>query len=281
MLYLPYTKFLIPTLHLYMKRFLLLLISAVCCNLLKGQDFSLYEKKTLISGGDTLQYRIAYPVNYRVDKAYPLIVFLHGSGERGNDNELQLKHGGKLFAREDIRNNHTAIVIFPQCPKDSAWSRFKRGKKINEWIYDANPAATTPALLVKKLMDSLILNGIAQRNKIYIGGLSLGGMGTYDMLARYPGYFAAAFPICGATDVNAFLTKAAPVPMWMFHGADDVVVPPTFNRELYKGLMEKGARKVKYTEYPGVNHNSWDNAFAEPELLSWLMSNKKKKNPHW
>jgi len=246
-----------------------------------AQELALFEKKELISGVDTLRYRILYPENYRAGKSYPLIVFLHGSGERGNDNELQLKHGGKLFAREDIRNNHAAIVIFPQCPKDSAWSRFKRGQKINEWIYDANPTATTPALLVKKLMDSLILNGVAQRNKIYIGGLSLGGMGTYDMLARYPGYFAAAFPICGATDVNAFLTKAAPVPMWIFHGADDVVVPPTFNRELYKGLMEKGARKVKYTEYPGVNHNSWDNAFAEPELLSWLMSNKKRKNPHW
>lgn len=246
-----------------------------------AQDLSLFEKKEMISGNDTLRYRILYPQNFQAGKSYPLVVFLHGSGERGNDNELQLKHGGKLFVRTDIRNKYPAIIIFPQCPKDSAWSRFKRGPKINEWIYDASLTATTPALLVKKLMDSLINSGVARSKKVYIGGLSLGGMGTYDMLARYPGYFAAAFPICGATDVTAFLAKAAPVPLWIFHGADDVVVPPTFNRELYKGLMEKGATRVKYTEYPGVNHNSWDNAFAEPGLLPWLMSNKKKKNPSW
>jgi predicted peptidase len=246
-----------------------------------AQEVALFEKKVLISGIDTLRYRILYPENYRAGKSYPLIVFLHGSGERGNDNELQLKHGGKLFAREDIRNNHAAIVVFPQCPKDSAWSRFKRGQKMNEWYYDATLTATTPALLVKKLMDSLINTGKADKKRMYIGGLSLGGMGTYDMLVRYPGYFAAAFPICGATDVNAFLSQAGPVPMWIFHGAEDVVVPPTFNRELYKGLMEKGARNVRYTEYPGVNHNSWDNAFAEADLLPWIMSKKKKKNPTW
>ena len=258
-----------------------LLLLFISSGLLRAQDLASFEKQELISGKDTLRYRILYPTEYRPEKKYPLIVFLHGSGERGSDNELQLKHGGKLFAREDIRNNHPAIVIFPQCPKDSTWSRFKRGQKMNEWIYDATLTATTPALLVKKIMDSLIAAGKADKKRMYIGGLSLGGMGTYDMLVRYPGYFAAAFPICGATDVNTFLSQAGPVPMWIFHGAEDVVVPPSFNRELYKGLMEKGARHVKYTEYPGVNHNSWDNAFAEADLLPWMMSKKKKKNPTW
>lgn len=264
-----------------MKKIISAVLLFATTGLLQAQAPASFEKQELISGSDTLRYRILYPVNYRPEKKYPLIVFLHGSGERGSDNELQLKHGGKLFAREDIRNNHPAIVIFPQCPKDSAWSRFKRGPKMNEWIYDATLTATTPALLVKKLMDSLINTGKADKKRMYIGGLSLGGMGTYDMLVRYPGYFAAAFPICGATDVNTFLAQAGPVPMWIFHGAEDVVVPPSFNRELYKGLIEKGARTVKYTEYPGVNHNSWDNAFAEADLLPWIMSKKKKKNPTW
>jgi predicted peptidase len=264
-----------------MKKILLTYLSLFLLFSAMAQDLSLFERQQYISGTDTLRYRIMYPMNYRPEKKYPLIVFLHGSGERGKDNELQLKHGGKLFAREDIRNKHAAIVIFPQCPKDSAWSRFKRGPKMNEWIYDAALTATTPALLVKKLMDSLTRAGKADKKRVYIGGLSLGGMGTYDMLVRYPGYFAAAFPICGATDVNAFLAQAGPVPMWIFHGAEDVVVSPSFNRELYKGLIDNGARRVKYTEYPGVNHNSWDNAFAEPELLPWIMSKKKKKTPSW
>ncbi|MFN4974132.1 MAG: alpha/beta hydrolase-fold protein [Bacteroidota bacterium] len=264
-----------------MKKSLFTCLSLLLLFTAKAQDLSLFAKQQYVSGADTLRYRILYPAAYRPEKSYPLIVFLHGSGERGSDNEIQLIHGGKLFVREDIRNSHAAIVVFPQCPKDSAWSRFKRGPKINEWIYDATLTATTPALLVKKLMDSLIASGKADKKRVYIGGLSLGGMGTYDMLVRYPGYFAAAFPICGATDVNAFLAQAGPVPMWMFHGAEDAVVPPTFNRELHKGLMEKGARTVKYTEYPGVNHNSWDNAFAESNLLPWMMSKKKKKNPSW
>lgn len=264
-----------------MKKIISTLLLFASAGLLQAQNLSAFEKQELISGKDTLRYRIMYPANYRPEKKYPLIVFLHGSGERGNDNELQLIHGGKLFVREDIRNNHPAIVIFPQCPKDSAWSRFKRGPKPNQWLYDATLTATTPALLVKKLMDSLINTGKTDKKRMYIGGLSLGGMGTYDMLVRYPGYFAAAFPICGATDVSTFLAQAGPVPMWIFHGADDVVVPPTFNRELYKGLVEKGARNVQYTEYPGVNHNSWDNAFAEADLLPWMMSKKKKKNPTW
>ena len=264
-----------------MKKRFLSLCSLLCCFLLQAQDLSLFEKKIFLSGQDTLRYRILYPANYRPEKAYPLIVFLHGSGERGNDNALQLTHGGKLFVREDIRNNYPAIVIFPQCPSDSAWSRYRKGAKSNDWIMDATLSASRPALLVKELMDQLLQQKKADPKRIYIGGLSLGGLGTYDMLIRYPGYFAAAFPICGATDVTAFVAKAGPVPMWMFHGAEDVVVQPTFNRELYKLLMEKGARHVKYSEYAGVNHNSWDNAFAEPELLPWMMAQKKKKHPKW
>ena len=131
-----------------MKKIISTVLLFAITGLLQAQAPALFEKQELISGSDTLRYRILYPVNYRPEKKYPLIVFLHGSGERGNDNELQLKHGGKLFAREDIRNNHPAIVIFPQCPKDSAWSRFKRGQKMNEWIYDATLTATTPALLL-------------------------------------------------------------------------------------------------------------------------------------
>jgi predicted peptidase len=264
-----------------MKKGFLSLCSLLCYFLLQAQDISLFEKKIFLSGKDTLNYRILYPENYRPEKSYPLIVFLHGSGERGNDNALQLTHGGKLFVREDIRKNYPAIVIFPQCPKDSAWSRYRKGAKSNDWIMDASLSASRPALLVKELMDQLLQQKRVDAKRIYIGGLSLGGLGTYDMLIRYPGYFAAAFPICGATDVAAFVANAGPVPMWMFHGAEDVVVQPTFNRELYKLLIEKGARHVKYSEYPGVNHNSWDNAFAEPELLPWMMAQKKKKHPKW
>jgi predicted peptidase len=130
--------------------------------------------------------------------------------------------------------------------------------------------------LVKNLVDSLTDNRIADDKRVYLGGLSLGGFGTYDLLCRYPDYFAAAFPICGAANIPKFLEEAKNVPLWIFHGALDNVVLPKEDRDLYMALMTRGVTTVSYTEYPQATHNSWDNAFAEPRLLPWLFSHKKR-----
>jgi predicted peptidase len=244
----------------------------------QAQKLDAYEKKILIRGRDTLRYRILYPEKYKKRKAYPLIMFLHGSGERGRDNEAQLAHGGDLFLKEMIRGHFPAIVIFPQCPDDSAWSKNRRVANSDQRIFLSDEAPTVPQLLVKILMDSLLENKLIDNKRIYLGGLSLGGFGTYDMLIRYPGYFTAAFPICGACNIPLFLERAGNVPLWIFHGALDTSVPPTSDRELYKALMTRGRTNVTYTEYPMATHNSWDSAFAEPKLLPWLFSNKKKNN---
>ena len=242
-----------------------------------AQKLELYEKKLFINGKDTLRYRILYPAQYKKRKPSPLIVFLHGSGERGRDNEAQLTHGGKLFGREDIRRNFPAIVIFPQCPPDSAWAKNKRIQGSDQRIFLSDEAPSVPSRLVKELMDSLSGSRVVNTKRIYLGGLSLGGFGTYDMLIRYPGYFSAAFPICGACNIPRFLARAGNTPLWIFHGALDKVVPPTSDRELYKALMTRGATNVRYTEYPQAGHNSWDSAFAEPKLLPWLFSDRKRK----
>ena len=259
-----------------MKTMLAFVLTLLMCQLILAQDLNAYEKKLFIKGKDTLRYRILYPEKYKKRKAYPLVMFLHGSGERGRDNEAQLMHGGDLFLKENIRKTFHAIVIFPQCPSDSTWSRYRREKNSEERIYLSNETATVPQNLVKQLMDSLSGNGIINNRQIYLGGLSLGGMGTYDMLIRYPDYFAAAFPICGAANIPLFLDNARNVPIWIFHGALDNSVPPKSDRELYMALMTRGIKTVTYTEYPKVAHNSWDSAFAEPKLLPWLFSNKKK-----
>jgi predicted peptidase len=241
-----------------------------------AQDMGAYERKYFITGNDTLRYRILYPENYKKRKSYPLIMFLHGSGERGNNNEAQLMHGGDLFLKDDIRKKYPAIVIFPQCPKDSSWARFKRQANTDERTEMIQESATVPQMLVKMLMDSLMEKKEINAKQIYIGGLSMGGMGTFDMVIRNPEYYAAAFPICGATKVPLYVEKASAVPLWLFHGALDNVVLPTYSRELYKALKAKGVETVTYTEYPNANHNSWDSAFAEPQLLPWIFSNKKK-----
>ena len=260
-----------------MKKQIIFLLLISFFQFASAQDITAYKKELFINGKDTLRYRILYPEKYKKRKAYPLIMFLHGAGERGRNNEAQLMHGGDLFVKGNIRKQFPAIVIFPQCPSDSTWSRFRREKNTDERTLLSQETSTVPQQLVKQLMDSLLDKGIVNSRQIYLGGLSLGGMGTYDLLIRYPEYFAAAFPICGATNTALFLEKASQVPLWIFHGALDNVVLPTYDRELYKALMASGVKTVTYTEYPTATHNSWDAAFAEPKLLPWLFSNKKKK----
>lgn len=259
-----------------MKKLLAIIGILFCMGQSQAQDLSVFEKKIFISGKDTLRYRILYPLKYRKHKAYPLIVFLHGSGERGKDNEAQLMHGGALFAGEKIRKNFKAIVIFPQCPKDSAWSRFTRPSNNSERKFLSEEAPPVPQILVKQLMDSLVNNRIADTKRVYLGGLSLGGFGTYDMMMRYPDYFAAAFPICGACNIPRFLETATGIPLWIFHGAKDNVVLPDSDRELFMALRTRNMKNVFYTEYPEAGHNSWDAAFAEPKLLPWLFMQKNK-----
>jgi predicted peptidase len=245
---------------------------------LSAQDYSAYSYETYVHNGDTLRYRMLMPANYDIHKSYPLVVFLHGSGERGSDNAAQLLHGGSLFLKDSVRQAFPSFVIFPQCPKDSFWAAGRLNRdtagKITGFSFPENERQPTPGQLVKSLVDSLVKAGKVNSKKLYIGGLSLGGMGTFDMLSRFPDTWAAGFPICGAGNVSN-AKRFAKVPVWIFHGGADPVVPVKCSQDYYSALQALKA-PVKYTEYPGVGHNSWDNVFMEPGLLSWLYSNKKK-----
>jgi len=256
--------------------FILLLFSVQCS---PAQDVNAYAKALFITGHDTLPYRILYPPDYKPGKPYPLVVFLHGAGERGTDNEKQLWHGADLFLRNSVREKFPAIIVFPQCPEDSTWSRFTkmtdtttpevRNRALNTY------ALTTPERLVKLLINDLVKRKVADKNRIYLGGLSLGGFGVYDLIIHYPKYFAAAFTISAQANVKLYTEKAPHFPIWIFHGDSDNTISVQPDRDLYKALQSINAKNVKYTEYPGVQHNSWDNAFAEPDLLPWLFSFKK------
>lgn len=243
----------------------------------EAQDMNEYSSELYKSNGDSLRYRLLMPANYDMHKSYPLIIFLHGAGERGSDNAAQLLHGGSLFLKDSIRQQYPAFVLFPQCPQEQTWAPLKlkrdSSNKVTGLLFSTKDESTVPGRLVKSLLDSLLTTGKIDSKRVYIGGLSLGGMGTFDLLTRYPEVFAAGFPICGAGDA-ATAGRFAKVPVWIFHGGDDKVVPVTYSRDYYKALKDLGA-DVKYTEYPGVGHNSWDNAFAEPGLIPWLFSNKK------
>jgi len=261
-----------------MKTFIGFIFLGVLSFSLPAQDLSAFQKKLYIINKDTLRYRILYPLHYKSHKKYPVITFLHGSGERGNDNESQLIHGGALFLNDTLRKKFKAIVIFPQLPKDSLWEDHRRthvpGGNSYDFTYSTQP--TIPSLLVKLLLNSLVDNKIGDARYMYIGGLSLGGMGTFDMVERYPDFFAAAFPICGGGDTSKAKAFAGKTALWIFHGDADQSVNVKYSRDYYAALNNLHA-DVRYTEYPGVGHNSWDNAFAEKNLLPWLFSKKKTK----
>lgn len=247
------------------------------CPLLAGAQEG-YEARWFSRGGESLPYRLLPPADYNAGKTYPLIIFMHGIGERGSDNEKQLVNGGKLFLNDSLRKQFPAFVIFPQCADNTTWAPMTVEQDSSGKRSFAFPTAlppTAPSRLLYQLIDSMMASGSVDTKRLYVGGLSMGGMGTFDILSRFPTRFAAAFPICGAGNVKLAKRYAKHTALWIFHGAEDNLVPTFYSRQYYELLKEKGA-DVKYTEYPGVGHNSWDNAFAEPELFPWLFSHRLK-----
>lgn len=258
------------------KIYLFLVITVFSFTNSSSQDLSLYQKKWMVQNSDTLPYRLLLPKDYDSTKKYPVIFFLHGAGERGNDNQKQLVHGAKLFLKEDVRDNYKAIVVFPQCPTNNYWGNLLRthddkGKRTFDFLEDGPPGRYM--VLLQELVTYMLDNYPSKKEQVYVGGLSMGGMGTFELVKRMPKTFAAAFPICGGAN-PATAPKLKKTSWWVFHGAKDDVVPPHHSEDMVTALKKDGA-KVKFNLYPNANHNSWDSAFAEPELLSWLFSCKR------
>ena len=245
----------------------------------QAQDASLFEKRWMVQGADTLPYRVLMPLNYDSAKTYPVLFFLHGAGERGRDNEKQLAHGSKLFLKEETRTGFPAIVIFPQCAPTSYWSNVLRfhnaaGKRTFQFLPDGTP--TRYMELLQQLIGSVLENYPVKKEQVYVGGLSMGGMGTYEVVRRMPDVFAAAFAICGGAH-PATAKQLRNVDWGLFHGAKDDIVPPSASQAMAAALKKEGAN-VQLTIYPNANHNSWDPALAEKELLPWLFSHRLKKS---
>ena len=232
------------------------------------QEFS---KEFFISDKDSLPYRLLLPKNFDNAKKYPLIVFLHGAGERGNDNELQLVHGKDLFINMNKNNTFPSIVVFPQCSKNSYWANVSRIN--NSFSFLGDPTENKSLKLVEGMINELQSNFKINSNQIYVGGLSMGGMGTFELVYRNPDMFAAAFAICGGA--NPKIGEKISKTNWrIYHGDKDFVVPVKLSIDMYNSI--KSFNKNVYLKiYPNVNHNSWDNVFREPDLFKWLFSNSK------
>lgn len=227
-----------------------------------------YQKYT--NNGDTLNYRFLFPDSDTLRK-YPLVVFLHGSGERGNDNNAQLQWGVMNFATDEAMSLHPAFVIAPQCPEKMQWSNFKRTPGSADQTL--NPDPSKPMSLLIQLIHDLAGRFRIDVNRIYITGLSMGGFGTYDAIERYPDLFAAAVPVCGGGDTSK-ASMIAHIPIWIFHGAEDPGVNPLNSINMANALMNAGAHPG-LTMYPGVGHFAWLAAYSDRKMMEWLFNQHK------
>jgi predicted peptidase len=251
-----------------MIRNLLSLFSLGVPALLWGQ-MNDFDKLEFQMGMAKLPYRLLKPSKLEADKKYPLVLFLHGAGERGTDNAKQLIHGGSTFLAH--REKFPAFVLFPQCPDGNRWVEVNWSDKDPH----TTPAEPSPSMrLVRQLLDKLLAEQPIDAKRIYIMGLSMGGFGTWDFLTRYPELVAAAVPICGGAD-NSAATKIKDIPIWVFHGEKDTVVHTVRSKSIVEALKKQGSQ-VKYTEFPRVAHNSWTPALQSEELFPWLFSQKRK-----
>jgi predicted peptidase len=218
--------------------------------------------------GTEYKYQVFVPDNWTDKQKWPVVLFLHGAGERGDDGLIQTEVGIGTAIRRD-RSRVPAIVVMPQCRKNVWWS-------------ESAMADMAMAALAQAQKE---FHGDPQR--VYLTGLSMGGYGTWYLAGKYPGKFAAIAPICGGIlmpdlarqqspdDTKPYEEAAGKVgkntPTWIFHGGDDPVVPPSESQRMAAAMKALGG-EVKYTEYPGVGHNSWEKAYAEPELFTWMLS---------
>lgn len=207
---------------------------------------------------ESLQYLFFLPKDYDADaeKAWPLLLFLHGAGERGDNVEAVAVHGPpKRVAKEpEFAAKCPFIIVSPQCRNGRFWS---------------------PGQL-QALLDDIEKQYKVDKNRIYVTGLSMGGFGTWMLTADKPERFAAAAPICGGFDVKQ-AEKLVDVPLWAFHGDADPTVAVKLTQDMVKAIEDAGGKKVKMTIYPGVGHDSWTKTYENQELYDWFLEQSLEK----
>ena len=265
-----------------MKHILFILLALIVGNLVQAQvndkpsidqlpDTSLFEAHHHIEGNDTLSYRLYRSIKAdTMGEALPLVIFLHGAGERGNDNCAQLKHCIRYFVDDTITGHYPFLLMVPQCPDGKRW--VNTDWSLPEHKMDSMPTAELRGVIA--VLDSLVDVGAVDSTRVYICGISMGGFGTWDALQRWPEKFAAAIPICGGGD-PAFANVMKDIPIYIFHGMLDRIVLPLRSFQMYDALKAAGNEEAILVICPELGHGCWDDAFATPGLFQWLFDQKK------
>lgn len=231
--------------------FLLIIFMANAFSQTDKQAFHFFQKEVKITL--SANYLLYLPKDYNEsDKDFPLILFLHGMGERGTDIEKVKTHGIPKLISEG--KEFPFIVVSPQCPDEYFW---------NDDVLIA-------------LLDEIEQNYRVDKNRIYVTGLSMGGHGTWTLALAQPNRFAAIAPVCGWGHPVEFC-KLAQMPIWVFHGAKDFVVPLNDSEQIVEQLKKCGATKVKFTIYPEATHDSWTETYNNEELYKWFLEQSLDK----
>ena len=230
----------------------------------------IFKKQIYSTENFSLPYAIYIPKNYDCGENYPLLVFLHGAGERGDDNQLQLTVAIQKMFDDPTSPVYDSIVIAPQCPDERKWVMVP-------WECGNYSIAETPESEELEAVCGIIRNTIedynVDRDRIYITGISMGGYGTWDMLCRHGNRIAAGMPVCGGAD-TAFARKIKYIPIRTFHGSEDGAVPVDGTRKMFAALKNAGSKSIQYTELDGMNHGIWDMVYSDRENIDWLFSQR-------
>ncbi len=199
----------------------------------------------------TIHYWLYLPAKHDGKTKLPLLLFLHGAGERGDDLEVVKKHGPPKLCTAQA--DWQFITISPQCPKEKRWE----------------------AAILNKLVDQVAGKTNADEKRLYVTGLSMGGSGTWALTAAQPNKFAAAVPMCGRGDPAA-AKKIVSLPIWIFHGSKDTGSPVALSQTMFDAVKAAGGDKIKFTIDPDAGHDCWTKAYADPALYRWLLEQKKE-----
>ena len=227
--------------------------------------------REMITNGDgSLQYCQGV-YNEELPGRPAILVFLHGIGERGSENLANIRIAVPEIVKQINAAKQKVVLLAPQCPADQLWSTRHRGGAEAKLTEKPRPAlGMVPVLIQKKIREF-----DADPDRVYITGLSLGGYGSWDLMARYgTGLFAAGVTCSGGGDPSQ-AEKMKDLPIWIFHGEADQTLPVILSRRMFAALKEAGSDVVFYTEYPGVPHDCWTRTYQDPEVWKWLFSQKR------
>ncbi len=233
----------------------------------------------------TLPYRLLSPLKVEEGKSYPLVLFLHGMGERGTDNQRQLVHGGSVMASQDFRERHPAFIVAPQCPGGIEPGMNPKGKQEGEeaqrawtWLLpisitseiDLEESPCPQLLALHSLLTELKKTLPIDSDQVHVTGLSMGGYAAWELATRYPELFASALPVCGAGD-KRHAKRLTALPIWAFHGSVDSVVPVDCSRTMVSAIKAAGGKPI-YTEYDNTGHDSWTATYNSQHVWDWIFA---------